>query len=113
MNNNLFRTCGQNYAFCGLKVDWTTGLVDSVESHFYCVWWINSKGGMPGIKVILVRQIRAHLDPGSVCVNCLYSGHILYLWLMRHTANFSTVGLWAARCISLDAQKHEKSNGGC
>ena len=39
---------------------------------------------------ILLKSIRAHLDPGSACVNCLYSGHILYLWytfLMGHTAN--------------------------
>ena len=31
------------------------------------------------------------LGPGSACVNCLYSCHILYLWhtfLMGHTANF-------------------------
>ena len=38
-----------------------------------------------------LKSIRAHLDPGSACVNCLYSCHILYLWhtfLMGHTANF-------------------------
>ena len=41
--------------------------------------------------VALLKSIRAHLDPGSACVNCLYSCHILYLWhtfLMGHTANF-------------------------
>ena len=38
-----------------------------------------------------LKYIRAHLDPGSACVNCLYTCHILYLWhifLMGHTANF-------------------------
>ena len=41
--------------------------------------------------MLRLKSIHAHLDPGSACVNCLYSCHILYLWhtfLMRHTANF-------------------------
>ena len=39
----------------------------------------------PVLLLELLKSIRAHLDPGSACVNCLYSCHILYLW---HTANF-------------------------
>ena len=44
--------------------------------------------------LIILKSIRAHLVPGSACVNCLYSYHILYLWntsLMGYTANFRTV----------------------
>ena len=82
---NLSIQCPLHMTSCSHGGHSTTLIVCS-EVWQVCIQWNLRIKDTLGLK-----SIRAHLDPRSACVNCLYSCHILYLWHTfrnGHTANF-------------------------